>query len=1601
MKDIKITKSGDVTFIDLTNTTFISFFDLINLYLEVDKNINKSKNTTILFNGIGPFSQQKILDIHEYKDIRRKKDERIDTIDFKAANSTYKFIAFLHHFGFIEAYRYKRGSILTFAGLSDTILKNLDIYSNIGSRILGILPILNADTASQLRLESRISSWIDNLDGNILNHPLFKDREFSRVFGYQLALNIIEHSGMEEFHDSNSLGALCIQAIEQRKFKKSICNYVGFEHLFINEYLGVIEVCVGDNGLGIFNTLNKKFDEVCLEFGIDTSEIKENQLEYAKHVIAFAFDELGSNKVKQKKIGGVHALHRILKSVAKYEGILHVKTGGYELIYDFTKNELVRDFFGLGFTPHSFSEIENHFGTQIQILIPLKNYSESIKTIPVRFDERLKIASTELKIRIVILSSYFREDAQDLTKDYESYEKSFSELNVKLNIESSDTLIVFDFSGKDWNEDEVSFILYSQKNILHTKFCVCINFPNGLPKQLRDREKLIIPLEKKEIFEGLDFVDVLSSKHRLLPVFDINNELTFLGLGKNEIDKLFEIVFKEEYESFTQEDIFSQGIPLEEIDLGQFFIKNNTQLFDFDKEKHFWKPTITKGVYQSMLEKSITTNFPKIVDNSQCILQKENKKFILPSSKKLTDKFVQAIELYQDNISAAQIGNILANAVISALGDAKKALFVTTTAPAELLSKVIEDSLSYYDTYIVNLGHFSAIKDQSLESVSDWYDTPLFIITDVIDKKNTLNEIEVYLKKKGFEIRGIITLINFTEDSPNLKPVIFHKWIDYKINQSIFPNFVFSEMRRPDSDEIKHNNFDLNSLKDIWLIEPFSLREFELTQLANVNPETVEKLKLLEENDILREGHWVYENHHFSLTTSLRKLIKNNIISFQILNELIDLIYEKEVNLIIIPLHSHIRDLIPKVITAAKIRLDLNLEYYYCVSTKVLTENSFYILPKLLEKKLKYGKENYNILILDDTIATGRTQETLLRAILRSSGKNETNIINSIHIYTIINRLGLAKNTLWESISSLSYLSSQNVEFNLYTWLSLDIPVYNEQSCPYCIERREYTYILNSLKNLNTSSLYEEFERQINRLIPHSTESPYFVEFLQKKLPLSISLGGMEAITVELVLWQLTNLISRGYPLMFTLIEIKQMFNLFLEIDNDEYNNTIEYLKCEILLILISNIKRFSDKISEQILYDLLKVQIINGSESLIRIMPKLGKKLTELRNNESKLLIEELFYYSLEYIIQLADGEIFRNESLDNIEKSISLFLIFYSQNITGIMDDELRKTEKERYDKFLNELNERSTDIEISKISKLSIKNISDISSKVHLNDKFIPALINVLENTIRSSNTGNSSGNHSHQYLIPVLMKKIVQRQPLDESLKRLINDTLYNHLFNFDIIEQKYPMLFNEHSQIALNSHKKLIKKLLYLSKNNENWTNQVPNEKLISAARNILNTSIHLAANPLYSSFKETHMKLSTLISYIENICVKRNIVFENTIIKSEIALLVPSFTNHKNSIFSQLDNYLANLISDVDKPRIKLTLDNDKKNGYSVTLINIYTYLAPYEHAKNLINTHGNTVVNLGYTRLFGIKTLVNPIKERGFTACILFRFYNGFKLRD
>ncbi len=1506
----------DVTIIDLRHIAFISIFDLITLYLIADFSQACKGTTHLRFSGLGPH-ELPILNIDHYNDIRGGRRSR-DSVpygeaQYVEANRIYRFISFLHHFGLINALSLQRDTgRIVFEGIDQELLSKLHQYSGLGSRILSLYPLRDASQLDVFMMQQAISAWLEGLPQHIREAPIFSDGEFSRVLGYQLALNVIEHSGHDFAGEYGALGVVAMRVIEAERFADLRQSFSpSMQNVFdvSGNTRGVLELCIGDRGAGITATLFENYASLLSKAGIRKRAEPQD-------IVAFAFDEVGSSKPVDARLGGVHALHRILRCVIKYHGIVRIRTSGYEAIYDATASgHFRRGKNGLGVQPTHLTEALHPWGTQIQIALPLCRPNAPIGRISPRGYEKEVQRSGILKPRVVPVEAHLLPITQCPVGETQP-PAQLARLSTSLMIEPTDRTIIFDFSGRIWKEDEVVAFLISQKSVLHTHICVGVNCYKGLPRFLREREQVESVDwpewrgHPKELFE------ILSTKHRLFPLLDSDRALTWLGLGRYEFDDVLRYIDDTGMPQ-TMENLSYINPSLADArnqELLTLYLDSNEGFFTkaFSDGGCSWKRRFGPRLWAECIEASVREGFGKFLNSLQCV--HDSGLYKLPSRSGFTKMFYQSAPLFQDPVASQQLADWMSSAVRSRLQPTDKAiLLVCTTAPVELAAIYLANTMLELDVFVLNLGHYSDLDKENLLNEHDWM-LPTFVLTDIVDTQRTLNEMLSLLAQMSIDVRAVLALIRFNDVGEDrvFGECMFWDPPPDRVKEGEIPTFYVAETKRPES--VTDAEAWERSEATLYFVEPFSLEPFDYESLSRRNPDkgrrtstNVKNLSLLEELRALRWGHFIYGTHHFPISVAMPLLLGSDAIAGPIVSKVLSLCKAKEVTHILYPLHSNIGRIIPRIKSSIMLHLGTDVESIFCISTRALTARPFYLLPTRLKDAIlgtgvavSGNRRGLRILILDDAVASGRTLETILRALVlqcRSAivaSKTTRCPIESVDAISILDRQPLARGTLLKGIQRILIDMQNDTEgrtneygfsFSYSSWLAMDMLVSEEGACELCDERAFLQQLQTAGALPSNHSLRHTLCERLEELAPKSTESPAFLKTPVLELPRAMDVGRVEAHTFELAYLEFAGQMQSGYPMNALVQQYQAMMR---EYSQDDFLKSVglRTLQREMVRAFLRSWPMVTSQWSGVSVQQALMPMITNGSRCAITILAEAGWALSGRNAKTSPL--RALFSDAIAAFAKITDDSDSSLEKRENLYIGCCLYCVIYLER--SLSQGGVREGRKYRVivDTALNAVIAALDAQPVTLYADLALRNIRLLLEQGGTKADFLPALFNVLDHTVRARRS------LKHAHLIPALLTRLIKAQHARPRELSLLRDTVSHFMNCLETVVDSFPALLSSERASAYAAFQHYGKRLLtHLEKHLDDSSVA---EGLRDAASKLLNAHPYHDTNALSSCLMDMQVSVDALLLWLEREAAKRNITIFKDMPCEELYVLCQNTT---------------------------------------------------------------------------------------------------------
>jgi hypothetical protein len=1280
-----------------------------------------------------------------------------------------KVRGFLKYIGFTDFLRDSinrrpQGKYLSIFTSSGDPLPDVVEY-NIGKKIFPVLPTSSfvkffnmsmGDYHAQLEVVG-IQSWINQVE-KYQTFPLIQDGEFLSFIGFQLVKNVEEHAKVNSIHEIHESGFLGMRLVN----KKAKVFFDPRLKPVLERADDVLEVCIGDRGVGIIETLSKTYQEKLLEHGFKNNFTKEK-------ILAFSVHELGTSKPPEQRIGSVHALHRILRSLAKYGGAMRIRSGGHELFYDLSPATKTLERYDdcLGIKPY-YSQKTNHIpGTQIQLLIPLVLEKKEACKVYLSPPSGMWFQ----KNRIIPIASFSNIENITEKKVQEQIASDTERLsNIGLN-----ELVVYDFSGKAWCYEEVAAFLETQADILARKRCVAIEVPEDVMNQLSIAENAF-----HDIIRGnpnayqADFFYILCDKHRILPVLTTDKNLKFLGFGGNtEAEQIVRKLFET-----GAEELAYENSPIE------IYHKANDDLLQ-----------VKEGYYYSRLTRTdiILARSESILLNMQDILERTGawqRKGIyrLPTSKKRVREFLWTLPVLENLTYNRQVGKWLAEGARKKLAESptEKLLLLCITAPAEMVARAVAKELPDIKHYIINLGHFGALDDDGLLT-DNLLTLPSFIVSDLVrDGKST--EMTITFLQERWEredladtdkgkLLGLLSFLNMDKIENFVQPMTwkYHE----KFNLECF--FVANVEKT--KDEVSSEN----TTGEEYIIEPFSLKPYKFPLLKGhgtsrefkkKQERLYRRIKLAEEAEALRAGHWVSGKHHFKLTTCIPKIIYDETLGGKILNKIGKLCIDNAVNHLLVPFHSNIRHIIPKLKRHIAMQTGFTLDSTYTVEARALASSSFYIPPEQLKTLVKEKAQQIfdyqnnpsgnapdplKLLIIDDAIYSGRTIETILRALIREIRKQYNNdqnqpllhsLIERVDYFAIIDRKGRAKGTHWKGIRQI-YLYGKKDEkknilsddpyfdFEFHHWIAIDMPTESKSGCTYCNERRWLNHILHVEKN-DIKFIQKDIKDRIRDIKPYGVESPEFIHDYQSlKFKKPIEIMGREYTTFEAALWEIHTRRGRGCP-------FDELVEIFRDnVDSEDEN--VEKLRFEIGIMIFENWKQFTANWAHKGDLKLaLEAEIMSGTKLIRQILPAVGAAYA-MPDIEGRGELQGILSSSAARLNSLTRKDDPHDKKVDNLLRGLEMAWLYFVHTLRQNQQRQDEKIEILR-DKIISKVDSSAA------ANTTALMACNELKRFINHNPQrpFIPSLLFLMDHTIRAMR-------HGHAHLIPSLLSRLIKSAP----------------------------------------------------------------------------------------------------------------------------------------------------------------------------------------------------------------------------------------------
>jgi len=353
-------------------------------------------------------------------------------------------------------------------------------------------------------------------------------------------------------------------------------------------------------------------------------------------------------------------------------------------------------------------------------------------------------------------------------------------------------------------------------------------------------------------------------------------------------------------------------------------------------------------------------------------------------------------------------------------------VFICATAPARLLADGISDKI-HFAPPVFDIGHWFNFRQSpvlrglttpSRDATAVVPPPDMVLVTDLVNTGRFLLEMRRCTKDTtGALPTCAVSLMRRTRNTS--KPIEFNpRWSDIVDSLSGESISVFSLFDYCEAG-LAQANREYEAIIDYYGMHPYSRRQliegarieagYVVEPSTDVDRLRMDRVRGLDIENIIRFGHYVHEDKHFTLVAAMRDLFLESAIGGEIVKEVAQLIRQSSVKHILIPAHSHIKYIIPRLRAAMQEHMP---PVTTLVENRQVAPRPFYFLPQELTDTL--AKEaRPSMLLLDDGARSGRTFETIVRAVARAVEDRPV----SWTFYLAINRMGIARTTTLDQLS--------------------------------------------------------------------------------------------------------------------------------------------------------------------------------------------------------------------------------------------------------------------------------------------------------------------------------------------------------------------------------------------------------------------------------------------------------------------------------------------------------------------------------------------------------------------------------------------------------
>lgn len=1019
--------------------------------------------------------------------------------------------------------------------------------------VLGLTSIRTPDDVRSFLRSELLSAWRSSMDERFQKSTLFLEEELWRVFCFELASNVVQHAS-----SNGHIAARVIEQTRLSTGALSpLCRWsFGTEfHPFLRSVKGpVLELVISDLGQGVVETLRSVAAAKYSELGRGLREFRGRQ-PLAQDVLAFAFDELGTSKIGTESIAiRRHALTRLLSLVRKYEGALYLRSGGQAIGF-LPNRDMVRRPFRLGFEPH-FADNRTGVGTQFHVLLPLSvDQPKSKLRRRSILDESLPsgFRSDPQQVRghlIPLSESVPRQPVVSLEEEVKF--QTACEALCRGLLESRPNLepIVIDCSGLQWSEGQMERFTYYLQNVLQARPCLLVELDgqflerlvklhqSGAPTTLGRFLKEWHRREGEQISEER-FFETFGRIHLPLMALDLNGRVYFLGVSDEKVEEVL-VALLERPMSMVE---IASAFPTVKQEVLLATLAADASPFELLRGR--WRCIWGTGAIKAEATRVVVRHFKDVADRSRAwrggFEEEKGSAYFLPWVKQWRAEFLQTSRIFERGRHLDEIAQRLVYRARVGMGLVGRAFdevvgLAATTAPAMLLAGAMRRWWGGLNAPAVfDLGHYihsasnRGIPD--LPSPGSW-----LVLQDVVDSGDSTRQLMCDLRESGADVLAALSFVRFlasddplviNQDDHHAASVADHGdgWDHPEPIHSLL------YVARP---RLCPNPQRLRPERQFWVFPralrparlPTLRREFQVDRDPDLawQEECLERFDRGSDGCLFKAGHFTYGRRH-----SIVNIDASTALLGEIGAELAEWLagicegrtdrwlppWESEagttlrgdVAAVLMPLHSQIHVLWPRV-EALMARRGRRQPNWQLESALFEEGRPTYRLPLQFRRQIDYrlgrfeargydqvSEDPLRILIVDDTVATGRTAITVLGEIIRyirhqraatGGGSDRRSPIEWVRYITFLGQTAPASHMLRHSLRGLSD-PDFTVVFDEFAPF-MDVGLFDDDDCPACADRRRIDRLYDTCRALGAEGAAEWLVQRSEELRPAPLE---------------------------------------------------------------------------------------------------------------------------------------------------------------------------------------------------------------------------------------------------------------------------------------------------------------------------------------------------------------------------------------------------------------------------------------------------------------------------------------------------------------------------------